>query len=79
MISVLKSTGFQSVLFVQVMLGSTDKKFYIGSDNRVFKTLVNSGENGKLILEAVLRTVFGEVVDSHKSQNSQKRQKYQYE
>ncbi len=42
---------------------ATDKKFYIGSDNRVFKTLVNSGENGKIILEAVLRTVFGEVVE----------------
>ena len=38
-------------------------KFLTGSDDRVFKTLVNSGEKGKIILQAVLKTVFEEPVE----------------
>ena len=38
-------------------------KFLVGSNDRVFKTLVNSGEKGKIILEAVLKTVFEETVE----------------
>ena len=38
-------------------------RFLTGSDDRVFKTLVNSGEKGKIILEAVLKTVFEETVE----------------
>ena len=38
-------------------------KFLMGSNDRVFKTLVNSGEKGKIILEAILETVFEETVE----------------
>lgn len=40
-----------------------EPKFLIGSNDRVFKTLVNSGEKGKIILEAVLSAVFEENVE----------------
>lgn len=42
---------------------SDKPKFLTGSDDRVFKTLVNSGEKGKIILEAILKTVFEETVE----------------
>ena len=42
---------------------SDKPKFLIGSNDRVFKTLVNSGEKEKIILEAVLKTVFEEPVE----------------
>ena len=42
---------------------SDKPKFLIGSNDRVFKTLVNSGEKRKIILEAILETVFEEPVE----------------
>ena len=45
-------------------IATSDKpKFLTGSIDRVFKTLVNSGEKGKIILEAVLKTIFEEHVE----------------
>ena len=35
------------------------QKFYNGTSDRVFKTIANSGEEGKKFLEAILTTVFG--------------------
>ena len=42
------------------MSNDTDtQKFYNGTSDRVFKTIANSGEEGKKFLEAILTTVFG--------------------
>ena len=42
---------------------TTSPKFLLGSNDRVFKSIVNNGENGKMILEAVLKTVFEKDVE----------------
>ena len=48
---------------MSISVVSDKPKFLTGSDDRVFKTLVNSGEKGKIILEAILKTVFEETVE----------------
>lgn len=37
---------------MSISVVSDKSKFLMGSNDRVFKTLVNSGEKGKIILEA---------------------------
>ena len=39
------------------------QKFYNGTSDRVFKTIANSGEEGKKFLEAILKTVFNKPVE----------------
>ena len=48
---------------MSISVVNDEPKFLTGSDDRVFKTLVNSGEKGKIILEAILKTVFEETVE----------------
>ena len=51
------------MIFLPTIVISDKPKFLTGSDDRVFKTLVNSGEKGKIILEAILKTIFEEAVE----------------
>ena len=48
---------------MSISVVNDEPKFLTGSDDRVFKTLVNSGKKGKIILEAILKTVFEETVE----------------
>ena len=48
---------------MSISVVSDKPKFLTGSDDRVFKTLVNSGEKGKIILEAILKTVFNRILN----------------
>ena len=48
---------------MSISVVNDEPKFLTGSDDRVFKTPVNSGKKGKIILEAILKTVFEETVE----------------